>query len=179
MIVRKYITIILLFFSVIVQAEQSKNFTSLGAFSNFRFTTEHQYGSGIQLWQKGESLFGLFSYSQGLIGDTPTGEIENASFNPKTGHIVFIARLTTGQHFCNVHKKGVHSQDIFTFNGVLSSTSLVGTLNYTDNLHQDRAPIPQKIILKKTKDWFNIQFKDRDQWNIVVKKILKYRGPKW
>jgi hypothetical protein len=169
----------LILFSVIAQAGPSQKITSLGTFSNYRFTEEHQYGTGLQLWQEGTSLFGLFSYSQGLIGDTPTGVLEKVSFDPKTGHITFTAKLTIGLHSCNVHRNGVPSQDIFHFEGVLSNMSLSGTLMHADNLHQDQVPTKENIVLKKSDEWVITQFRNREQWETSIKDILKFRGPKW
>jgi hypothetical protein len=168
----------LIVFSVIAQADQSPKMFALGAFSNFRFTEEHQYGAGVQLWREGEAVFGLFSYSQGLIGDTPAGVVEKVSFDPKTGHISFTARLTMGMHGCKVHSN-VPSQDVFHFDGVLSNMSLSGTLRYTDNLHQELAPTEENVVLKKSDDWVVTQYRTREQWEAGVKDILKSRGPKW
>lgn len=177
----KYVLVLLsvILLSVFVQAAPSQKITSLGAFSNFRFTEEHQYGAGVQLWQEGTSVFGLFHYSQGLIGDTPTGTLDKVTFNSKTGHLVFTAKLTLGQHFCNIHKNGVHSQNIFYFDGVLTNKSLSGKLKIADNLHQDRTPIEKNIALNKTKNWFVTQSQNREQWEKAIKDILKFRGPKW
>jgi hypothetical protein len=169
----------LIFFSLIAQADPSQKITSLGTFSNYRFTKEHQYGTGLQLWQDGTSLFGLFSHSQGLIGDAPAGILDNVSFDPETGRITFTSKLTMGLHSCNVHKKGVPSQDIFHFEGVLSSMSLSGTLTHTDNLHPNQVPTKENIVLKKSDEWIVTPFRNRQQWEIAIKDILKLRGPKW
>ena len=167
-----------LLYSLVAQAEQSEKFTALGAYSDFQFTQEHQYGTGIQLWQEGSLLFGILSHSQGLIGDTPTGVLEKLTFDPKTCHISFSARLTMGQHYCKVHKD-VPSQDIFHVEGVLTKSSLSGTLKHTDNLHQDQAATEEKMVLKKSDAWKVAQYPDREQWNAAVKDILNVRGPRW
>jgi hypothetical protein len=168
----------LILFSVGLQADPSQKTTSLGTFSNYRFTEEHQYGTGVQLWQEGTSLFGLFSNSQGLMGDTPTGVLEKVSFDSKTGHITFTARLTMGLHSCKVHKS-VPGQDIFHFEGVLSNMSLSGTLRHADNLHQEQAPTEEKIVLKRSDEWVVTQYRNREQWETAMKDILRFRGPKW
>lgn len=165
-------------FLAIAQAGQSAQIVGLGTFSNFRFTEEHQYGASVQLWREGEAVFGLFSYSQGLIGDTPAGLLEKVSFDSKTGHISFTARLTMGLHGCKVHSN-VPSQDIFHFDGVLSKTSLSGTLKHADNLHKEQAPTEENIVLKKSDDWVVTQYTSREQWETGIKDILRFRGPKW
>lgn len=71
----------------------------LGVFTNMRFTREHQYGYSVELWQEKDRVFGLFLSSEGLSGDTPTGLLEDAAFDAKTGRLTFRARLSTGMTF--------------------------------------------------------------------------------
>ncbi len=168
----------LILFFLVLQSDPSQKVTYLGAFSNYRFTEEHQYGIGVQIWQEGTDLFGLFSNSQGLMGDTPTGLLEKISFNSKTGHIAFTAKLTMGLHSCKIHER-VPSQDIFHFEGALSNMSLSGTLRHADNLHQEQAPTEEKIVLKKSEELVVTQYRNREQWEAEMKDILKFRGPKW
>lgn len=168
----------LLVFLTVAPADQSAQIVGLGTYSNFRFTEEHQYGASVQLWREGEAVFGLFSYSQGLIGDTPAAMIEKVSFDSKTGHISFAARLTMGLHGCKVHRN-VPSQDVFHFDGVLSKTSLSGTLKHADNLHKELAPTEENIVLKKSDDWVVTQYASRAQWEAGMKDMLRFRGPKW
>lgn len=176
---RRFVALLgLIVFLTIAHAGQSPQIVGLGTFSNFRFTEEHQYGASVQLWREGEAVFGLFSYSQGLIGDTPAGMLEKVSFDSKTGHISFIARLTMGLHGCKVHSN-VPSQDIFHFDGVLSKTSLSGILKHADNLHKEQAPTEENIALKKSDDWVVTQYASREQWEAGIKDILRFRGPKW
>jgi hypothetical protein len=175
---RSVILLALVFFLAIAHAGQSSSIVGLGTFSNFRFTEEHQYGAAVQLWREGETLFGLFSYSQGLIGDTPAGTLEKVTFDPKTGRIAFTARLTMGIHGCKLHNN-VPSQDIFQFDGVLSEFSLSGTLVHADNLHQELNPKKEDVILKKSDDWVITHYQSREQWEAAMKNILKFRGPKW
>lgn len=176
---RRSVALLSLFvFLAIAQAGQSAQIIGLGMFSNFRFTEEHQYGASVQLWREGEAVFGLFSYSQGLIGDTPAGMLEKVSFDSETGHISFVARLTMGLHGCKVHGN-VPSQDIFYFDGVLSKTSLSGTLKQADNLHKEQAPTEENIVLKKSDDWVVTPYMSREQWETGMKDMLRFRGPKW
>jgi len=175
---RSVILLALVFFLAIAHAGQSSSIIGLGTFSNFRFTEEHQYGAAVQLWREGDTLFGLFSYSQGLIGDTPAGMLEKVTFDPKTGRISFAARLTMGMHSCKLHNN-VPSQDIFHFDGVLSELSLSGTLVHADNLHQELNPKKDEVVLKKSDEWVITQYQSREQWEVAMKNMLKFRGPKW
>ena len=153
-------------------------FVAVGSYSNFRFTKEHQYGAGVDLWRDGSTLIGLFSYSAGLAGDTPTGRLEHVSFDPNTGRISFTARLTMGQHVCKVHDF-VPSQDVYKFSGVLADRSLVGTLRHTDNLHPERAPTEERVVLLRSNAEPVIQYGSREQWESAIGAILKFRGPRW
>lgn len=178
MIQRSVFLLSLVLFLAVAHAGQSSSVMGLGAFSNFRFTEEHQYGVGVQLWREGESIFGLFLYSQGLMGDTPTGALEKVTFDPETGHLSFTARLTMGIHGCKLHNN-VPSQDVFHFDGVLSEHSLSGTLVSTDNLHHELAPQSEDVVMEKSDEWIVGQYTSREQWATDMEKILKFRGPKW
>jgi hypothetical protein len=112
------------------------------------------------------------------MGDTPTGVLENVSYDPGTGRISFIAKLTMGLHGCKAHSN-VFSQDIFRFDGVLLDNSLAGTLKHSDNLHHERAPTEETITLKKSDSWIVAEYPDRKQWEADIKRILIFRGPKW
>jgi hypothetical protein len=160
------------------EAGQSQRLTALGAYSNFRFTEEHQYGAEVQLWRDGTAVIGLFSYADGLAGDTPAGTLEKVSFDPGTGRLAFSTRLTTGVHFCLVHHN-VPSRDLFVFSGILEGTSVSGTLTRVDSLHPDRAPTTEHVVLTKTDGGTVGQYETREQWDAAMKEVLKFRGPKW
>ena len=153
-------------------------FVDVGHYSNFRYTAEHQFGAGVDLWRDGPTLVGLFSYAAGPIGDTPTGRLEGVVFDPGTGHVSFSARLTMGQHYCEVHKS-VPSQDVFRFSGVLTDESVAGTLIHTDNLHPERAAIEEKIVLQRSDAEPVVRYTSREQWESGIEPILKFRGPRW
>jgi hypothetical protein len=103
----------------------SQKITFVGSFTNFIFTTEHQYGAEVKLWQVGEKVFGTFSYSDGLAGDTPIGLLENISFDNKTRKLSYSSKLSTGIHGCNIHAN-IYSKDLFTFNGVIKKHPFPG-----------------------------------------------------
>jgi hypothetical protein len=173
--------VLALFASKIVHADSdSLEFTTIGSFSNMRFTEEHQYGSALQLWREGTDLLGLFLYSEGLIGDTPTGLLENTRYDSETGMISFTAKLTTGQHFCKVHND-VPSHDLFSFQGELSDSSVSGVLMRSDSLHPENPPVAEKVVLKRMdgEEANPTVYHSRADWEAACKEILKFRGPRW
>jgi hypothetical protein len=173
--------VLTLFVSHIVRADpEPKKFTTVGSFSSMEFTEAHQYGSEVQLWKEGSNVLGLFSYSESLIGDTPTGLLEDTKYDPRTGEISFKAKLTTGQHFCEVYND-VPSHDLFSFRGKLSDSSISGLLKRSDALHPEDPPTEEKVVLKKLSgDEANqIHYGSRSEWEIASQEILKFRGPKW
>jgi hypothetical protein len=153
---------------------------ALGSFSNIRFTEEHQYGSEIQLWKDDTDLWGLFLHSEGLIGDTPIGLLQNVHYNLQTGDMSFMAKLTTGRHFCKIHKD-VPSQDLFNFEGKLSKSSVSGVLKRSDALHPEEPPTEEKVVLKRiaAEESNQILYQSRSEWEAASKEVLKFRGPKW
>jgi len=159
---------------------ESPRFMTIGSFSNMRFTEEHQYGAEVQLWKEGGELLGLFSYSEGLIGDTPTGLLEHMKYDPGTGNISFEARLTTGQHFCRIHKN-VPSHDLFSFRGKLSRSSVSGVLKRSDHLHPETPAPEERVVLRRAIGNHTSQadYRSRSEWSIASAEILKLRGPKW
>ena len=159
---------------------EPQKFSTIGSFSNMRFTQEHQYGVEVQLWREGQELLGLLSYSEGLIGDTPTGLLEQVRYDPQTGEVSFRARLTTGQHFCKLHKD-VPSRDLFIFQGRLSRSSVTGVLKRSDLLHPESPTSEERVVLRKLKgEGANqVDYRSRSEWNTAAREILRLRGPKW
>ena len=158
-------------------AGEYQNFTTIGSFSNMKFTEEHQYGAEIELWKEGGELFGLFSYSEGLIGDTPTGLLEHTKYDPRTGSISFESRLTTGQHFCRLHKD-MPSHDLFGFRGKLSSSSVSGVLKRSDSLHPEAPATEERVVLRRSIG-NQADYRSRSEWIVASGEILRFRGPKW
>jgi hypothetical protein len=153
---------------------------SLGVFSNLKVTKEHQYGAEVRLWRQGKSVFGLFSYAEGITGDTPVGLLEDLHFNMKSGQIFFRAKLTMGQHFCKNHH-GLPSHDLFAFRGVLNKDSLCGRLDRYDGLHPEKPPSEEQVVLKRRAAATASlpTFQSKSQWDKEAKEILRFRGPKW
>jgi hypothetical protein len=143
-----------------------------------RFTQEHAYGSQVDLWRQGNELFGHFLYSEGLSGDTPTGRIENVSYDPSSRRVSFEARLTMGTHYCKTHS-GLPSRDKFSFNGTLNKESITGRLQRDHGLHPE-VPGPRQAVRleKKVSPGLN-EFESRHQWEQYSREILRHRGPRW
>jgi len=157
---------------------QSANSTAhIGNFSNMTFTSEHQYGAEVQLWRAGGEVVGLFSYSEGLAGDTPAGMLQNVVYNQQTGVVSFEAKLTTAQHLCKEHN-GTPSRDLFQFEGSLKDGLLTGVLRQLDALHDNRLfGDEQKVELARNKHDEPLQ--TYNEWMAETQMVLRFRGPKW
>lgn len=150
-----------------------------------RYTEEHAYGYTVELWRSADCLFGFFLSSSGLMGNTPTGQIENINYDEKISTISFSARLTEGLLLSSTAPafSFVPSQDVYEFTGVLHEKSLRGTLRHIiKNDLPDAQPIdPEAVALPLShKDSKEMQsLLTFSQWELVAKHILKTRGPKW
>lgn len=152
----------------------------LGAFSNMRFTREHQYGYSVKLWQEGDRLFGFLLVSNGLIGDTPTGLLEDVVFDAKTGKISFRARLSTGSTL-NKNKEQIPTRDLYRFKGALKGRKLTGILEYTDALTPSATAMKTNVSLRRSKSESELMMeaKSYDEWKKEADEMLQLRGPKW
>ena len=158
--------------------------TTVGAFSNMRYTEEHAYGYVVELWRAEDCLFGLFFSSSGLIGDTPVGRIESISFDKNTRSISFNARLTMGVIPASTAPSSpwVPSKDAYKFSGVLEKDSLDGTLSHEIlNYPSKQIPVSEKLILPRTNDESigMSSFHTFSEWETYAKSLLSHRGPKW
>jgi hypothetical protein len=160
-------------------ARDMSRVTFLGEFSNMRFTEEHAYGVAIELWREGNSVFGLLDFADGLQGDTPTGLLQDAAFDPTSGRVSFKAKLTVGLHCCRQHRN-VPSRDLFEFSGKLREARLTGNLTRSDALHPEHRPHAEEVLLKKTEEVASpIEAVSYVEWRRKVDAILRFRGPKW
>lgn len=152
----------------------------LGVFTNMRFTTEHQYGYSVELWQSKDRIFGLFSASEGLIGDTPIGLLEDAAFDPASGRLTFRARLSTATTV-DRNNKEVPTRDRFEFQGVLRNRRLIGTLSHTDDSTSPATDSKKKITLRFSASETAAMNPagSYDEWKKAADEILAARGPKW
>ena len=177
-------------FSVHAQTNRKSNYNAparsanvvkrLGVFTNMRFTREHQYGYSVELWQEKNRLFGFLLVSEGLIGDTPTGLLEDVVFEPKTGRLTFQARLSTGSTF-NSNNEQIPTRDVYRFNGTLKSQKLTGVLEHTDALDRVATSTKKNVSLRRSKSESGsmIEARSYKEWEKEANEILKLRGPKW
>lgn len=133
----------------------------VGDFTNVESNGEHEWGYSVQLWKQGDKIYGLFSggSSSRLIGDPPTGILENLFFDTKTGKISFTAILP---------------YYVYKFDGILMEKKLMGKiLNTTANE-------TEKITLPRSKEWSSEmdEFQSYEDWKVYADDILKFRGPK-
>jgi hypothetical protein len=152
----------------------------IGALSNMRYTSEHAYGYTAELWREQNRIFGFFLWSEGLIGDTPTGLLEDVKYDPRNGNLSFVARLTNGL-FSNRQFSMVPSRDILRFRGTLKGRHLKGTLEISNALTPEDAPRREKIdlTLSKNESEVMIEAESYRDWKLKADEILKFRGPKW
>ena len=154
----------------------------VATFSNMEFTEEHAYGSQLELWKHGSQFIGLFMYSEGLAGDTPTGLLENVRYNPRAKSLTFEAKLTIGVRYHGPGKEEP-THDLFVFSGTLGEDSLVGELERIDKLEPNAQPNMEKVALKKEISNLSLgetlRITTQEDWRSYSEMILKHRGPKW
>ncbi len=159
--------------------------TVVGSYSNMSYTEEHAYGYTVELWRSADCLFGFFLSSSGLMGNTPTGQIENINYDEKTSTISFSARLTEGLILSSatLELSFFPSQDVYEFTGVLHEESLRGTLRHIiKNDLPDDQPIDPEIVALPLSHNDSKEMESSltySQWELEAKDILKHRGPKW
>lgn len=162
------------------QAPSAGAVKRVGVFTNMRFTREHQYGYSVELWQERDRLFGLLLVSAGLIGDTPTGLLEDVVFDSKTGKLSFRARLSTG---ATVNKKNeeMPTRDVYRFAGTLKGQRLAGVLEHTDASDPSATATKTNVSLRRSKSESGSMTaaKSFEEWKKEADEILTLRGPKW
>jgi hypothetical protein len=153
----------------------------LASFDDYVFTEEHQYGYEVELYLLGDSLTGLFSHSEGLIGDTPTGLIDVESYDPRSGALRFKAKLSTGITWDD-ERRSVPSRDLYTFEGTIAGDSLSGVLEWRDMLHTKKIFTERDTVTLKRRgndaDRADA-VRSREDWERLIQTILARLGPKW
>lgn len=152
----------------------------IGAFSNRRYDAEHAHGYTVQLWRVQNRVFGFLLWSRGLKGDTPTGLLEDVRYDPRTGQLTFMARLTMGL-FSNRQLSMVPSRDVLRFKGLLKRRHIIGTLEIANTLTPTEVPRREKIKLRlsEKESEVMIEAQNYSDWRSKADEILKFRGPKW
>jgi hypothetical protein len=163
------------------QAAATTPVAIVGAFTNVeRSDNEHADGYALSLWRQGGTIFGLFSLQRGLIGDPPTGILEDIEFDPQGKALSFKVRLSTGLVYDGQHE-GVPSRDVFRFKGTLGKNEVKGDMNISNELFREKAPQSRKVVLWRSRELTEAMQAPQDyaQWRESVNKILARLGPKW
>jgi hypothetical protein len=185
---RTLVTVALLFVVDSQGASQSNACTTIaptapiseiGAFSNMRDTAEHAYGETVLLWRSGNCIVGLFESAQGLAGDTPIGELQNVTHNRSTGELRFSAKLTIGIVAGGALTAPQTSRDLFTFDGTLGATRLIGGLIHANQV-DPKPPLRTVMLTASARDAESMRGSATlGAWRGKWQPILKRRGPKW
>jgi hypothetical protein len=163
------------------QAASTAPVTIVGAFTNVeRSDDEHAYGYTLSLWRQGNTIFGLFSVQNGVIGDPPTSLLEEVEFDPQTRALSFKVRLSIGLVYDGQHE-GVPSRDVFRFKGTLGKYEVKGVLNISNDLLREKAPQSRKVVLWRSRELTEAMQAPQDyaQWRESVNEILTRLGAKW
>jgi hypothetical protein len=162
--------------TVLPEAKKELPVKPIGTFMRVKSDGEHAYGYDIELWKQGDKICGLISAHQGLIGDPPTGLLENVRFDPKTRRFSFTAKLSLGMLVGNDDKE-IPSHDVFEFDGTLTDTRIAGNLQITSQSSVEK----KKLNLPRSKDWSKEMsaYKSFAEWKVYADEILDFRGPRW
>lgn len=153
---------------------------ALGTFMRITSDGEHDYGYDVELWRQGERIFGLISAHDGLIGDPPTGLLENVQFNPQTRKFSFTAKMSLGVNLDKDYKS-IPTREVFEFEGFLTTARLVGNLVINDKSPGDKSREKKKLNLPRSKSESRTmdEYKTFAEWKAWADFILDIRGPKW
>jgi len=153
--------------------------SEIATFSNMRYTEEHAYGETVLLWRAGSCFFGLFESAQGLQGDTPIGELQDVTYSPNTGELKFSAKLSLGLIAGPASPTPQPSRDLFSFDGTLGTTRLIGRLIHATQL-DPRPPVRNVVLVASARAAeFMGGSTTYAAWREKWEPILKRRGPKW
>ena len=119
----------------------------LGAFSSITHAHGDAFGYTVQLWKEGDRIYGQFLVYVGPPADPPTGNLEDVTFDPRSRHLSFTTRVSTGLVYSQEYR-GVPSRERFKFEGTWTRRQLVGNLIHTDELFPDRRPTSKRIRLR-------------------------------
>ena len=150
----------------------------IGYFTNVKGDGEHQWGYSVMIWKQEDKIYGFISGDDDLrlIGDPPTGVLENVQFDPKTKRLSFRAKLSTG-----LIGDKVWSRDVYEFDGVLTNKKLKGNIKVTNQLCAENCAKPKMITLRYSNDMTLTmqEYQSYAEWKSFADEILKFRGPKW
>jgi hypothetical protein len=149
----------------------------IGSYAAMHDSDEHCDGYAVDLWSTAEIVQGLFHVCHGLEDSQAVGLIEQVSYDEKTGHLAFTARLTVGSDYIRGGKE-VPSRDVFTFDGHLATTEVTGTLKHLDQVYVKSVATSERIRLKKQREELSF-YPSLADWRRKMDETLEARGPKW
>jgi hypothetical protein len=95
----------------------------------------------ISLWRTAETVVGrFFCVYEGFHSEL----IKQVSYDQKTGHLTFTARL--------LFNKKTDPAHVFTFDGRLATAEVTGTLKHVDESHPQGGATSERITFKKPKE---------------------------
>lgn len=165
---------LLLFAAMVGASAQEAPINVVGEFSNIRYTSEHEYGYSVQLWRRGDEMFGFFLAAAGLQGDTPIGLLDEVQYDPRTGKLAFRSKLTTG--IVRRNGKDEPARDLFDFDGRLRGDLLTGVLKHSEAGVETSA---EKIRLVRARQQPLSRPAGFAVWQKDAAEMLSRRGPKW
>lgn len=156
---------------------------TVGVYSNVRIghsEDPHAYGYDVELYRENGALFGLLYSSQGLVGDTPRGRLQDVRFDAANGTLFFRAKLTTGREYSqDSGPDGRPSRDLYEFDGRLSAKTLSGALlhrnGYRPSDAGERETVTLKLDAQRTRDARELAPASRAAWQ--AEPLL--HGPQW
>jgi hypothetical protein len=164
-------------------AVRSNAVETVGIYSNVRISHSedpHAYGYDVELYRQNGALFGLLYSSQGMVGDTPRGRLQDVRFDAASGKLSFRAKLTIGREYSkDSGDDGRPSRDLFEFDGRLSAKTLSGALlhrnGYRPQEVDEREMVTLKLDPQRTRDARELAPASRAAWEAEP---LLY-GPQW
>jgi hypothetical protein len=150
----------------------------VGNFRNVKSDGEHEWGYSVALWRTGNEIVGFVSGADSLrlIGDSPTGLLENVTFDPATNRLSFTAKLSVG-----ITDSGNWSRNLYEFDGILKKKVLEGTLRTSDDSCGSACSKSRKVRPRFHKGMTQVmsEFENYEEFKARADEILKRRGPKW
>jgi hypothetical protein len=162
------------------ETQQKDEIRAIGCFTNVQSEGEHDNGYSVQLWSRGRAIIGLINYFCGLEGDLPIGLLTEVQYDSLTGKLSFKAKLTSGLHYCSVHKN-VPSHDLLSFQGFLKADSLEGKIVLEDQLDSPPGVVDKRddFLMRRDNDFLLENYASYEIWWKNWEPVFKRRGPKW
>jgi hypothetical protein len=129
--------------------------TPAGYYSNVHTYGEHESGFTVELWHNGDTLTGLIrgGESMRLMGDPPTGLLEDVSYDRQSGRLVFTGRIS----ILYILDLGKERREVrkYEFDGFLRRRAIEGVLTVRDpNAHRISIKLPLSKPLTREMESF-------------------------